>query len=86
MSFRAIILMNMRARNPMPDDILELLKAENLLDDYLARPAYQQNDYLGWISRAARAETRLKRINQMIDELRTGGVYMKMDHPSSSKK
>jgi uncharacterized protein YdeI (YjbR/CyaY-like superfamily) len=76
----------MRERNPMPDDILALLKSEQVLDDYMSRPAYQQNDYLGWISRAARVETRLKRINQMIEELRAGGVYMNMDHPSSSKK
>jgi uncharacterized protein YdeI (YjbR/CyaY-like superfamily) len=76
----------MRARNPMPDDILELLKSENVIEDYFARPSYQQNDYLGWISRAARAETRQKRINQMISELREGGVYMKMSHPASSKK
>ena len=75
----------MRARNPMPDDILELLESENLLNDYLARPAYQQNDYLGWIARAARPETRLKRVNQMLEELRAGGVYMKMEHPASSK-
>lgn len=79
-------LNGMRARNPMPDEILEVLKSENVLDDYLARPAYQQNDYLGWISRAARPETRLKRIRQMVDELQQGGVYMKMAHPASSKK
>ena len=69
----------------MPDDILELLESENLLSDYLARPAYQRNDYLGWIARAARPETRLKRVNQMLEELRAGGVYMKMGHPASSK-
>jgi uncharacterized protein YdeI (YjbR/CyaY-like superfamily) len=69
----------------MPDDILELLESENLLSDYLARPAYQRNDYLGWIARAARPETRLKRVNQMLEELRVGGVYMKMGHPASSK-
>jgi hypothetical protein len=35
-------LNGMRARNPTPDEILEVLKSENVLDDYLARPAYQQ--------------------------------------------
>jgi uncharacterized protein YdeI (YjbR/CyaY-like superfamily) len=70
----------------MPEDILVLLKSENVFDDFKARPAYQQNDYLGWISRAAKPETRLKRINQMLAELREGGVYMKMGHPASSKK
>ena len=69
----------------MPEEILVLLQSEKLYEDYLARPAYQQNDYLGWISRAAREETRIKRINQMLDELRAGGVYMKMKHPASNK-
>ena len=69
----------------MPEDVLELLNAEGVWQDYQARPAYQQNDYLGWISRAARPETRNKRIQQMLEELRVGGVYMKMDHPASKK-
>lgn len=69
----------------MPDDVMAILKSEKVLDDFTARPAYQQNDYVGWISRAARAETRQKRIIQMVHELRQGGVYMNMDHPSSSK-
>ena len=33
----------------MPEDVLELLNAEGVWQDYQARPAYQQNDYLGWI-------------------------------------
>lgn len=69
----------------MPEDVLELLKAEGVWKDYQARPAYQQNDYLGWISRAAKSETRTKRIQQMLEELRVGGVYMKMDHLASKK-
>ena len=55
------------------------------MHDYRARPAYQQNDYLGWIAQAKRADTRLRRIEQMLDELERGGVYMKMDHPPSAK-
>lgn len=53
--------------------------------DYEARPAYQRNDYIGWITRAAREETRSKRIAQMVDELQRGGVYMNMPHPPSVK-
>jgi len=30
-------------------------------------------------------ETRRKRIEQMLDELDAGGVYMGMDHPPSRK-
>jgi len=63
---------------PMPDDIAALLRERGLADAYNARPAYQQNDYVGWISRAKRPETRQKRIDQMLDELEAGGVYMKM--------
>lgn len=45
---------------------------------YQARPAYQQNDYLGWIARAMRPETQAQRLAQMLDELEQGRVYMPM--------
>ena len=69
----------------MPDDVLQALEEASLIADYEARPFYQRNDYLGWIGRAKQVETRERRITQMLDELRVGGVYMKMDHPSSRK-
>jgi uncharacterized protein YdeI (YjbR/CyaY-like superfamily) len=69
----------------MPDDVLTELTERRLLDDYNARPAYQRNDYLGWIGTAKLPETRAKRIAQMLDELEQGGVYMNMDHPPSRK-
>lgn len=62
----------------MPDDIRAVLESRSLTERYDARPAYQQNDYVGWIGRAKRPETRQKRIGQMLDELEAGGVYMKM--------
>ena len=74
-----------RPRHAMPDDVLAELTERDLLDDYDARPAYQRNDYLGWIGHAKLPETRAKRIAQMLDELEQGGVYMKMDHPPSRK-
>jgi hypothetical protein len=74
-----------RQRYPMPDLIKETLEERGLMDDYKNRPAYQRNDYIGWINRAKRPETVLKRLNQMLDELERGGVYMKMDHPPSKK-
>lgn len=46
---------------------------------YDARPPYQRNDYIGWIDRAKRPETRTKRIAQMLAELEQGDVYMKME-------
>jgi uncharacterized protein YdeI (YjbR/CyaY-like superfamily) len=60
----------------------QALSIRGLMDAYLARPAYQRNDYIGWITRAKREETREKRLSQMLDELTRGGIYMKMKwHP-----
>ena len=65
---------------------LELIDEKNgVASDYESRPAYQQNDYIGWIERAKRQETKEKRLQQMVDELKAGGVYMKMKHPASRK-
>ena len=63
---------------PLPDDVLEALKKNKLWDAYEQRPAYQQNDYTGWITRAKLPATRAKRLAQMLDELKRGDVYMKM--------
>jgi hypothetical protein len=66
----------------MPDFIREALTARGLMDSYRARPPYQQNDYIGWITRARLESTRQKRLNQMLAELRGGTKYMKMPwHP-----
>jgi len=69
----------------MPPFVEEALRKSGLSDAYYERPAYQQNDYLGWIQRAKRPETRQRRLRQMLDELRRGGVYMKMNHPPSRR-
>lgn len=70
----------------MPPDVRDALEEADAWADYQARPAYQRNDYIGWITRAAREETRSKRIAQMIAELQRGGVYMNMSHPPSAKE
>ena len=62
----------------MPDYVESALVDSGLMEPYRERPPYQQNDYIGWITRAKRPETRTKRIEQMLDELRAGDVYMKM--------
>jgi uncharacterized protein YdeI (YjbR/CyaY-like superfamily) len=67
-----------RPMNPMPESIKTLLIKHDVLELYKKRPAYQQNDYLGWIARAKLDETQIKRTNQMLDELKKGDVYMKM--------
>lgn len=63
----------------MPGFVRQALNERGLMDAYRQRPAYQQNDYLGWINRAKRPQTKEKRLNQMLDELERGNVYMKMD-------
>ena len=75
-----------RKRNTMPGFVKKALERRKLIRDYKLRPAYQQNDYIGWINQAKRQETKEKRLNQMLDELEKGGVYMKMKHPASAKK
>ena len=67
-----------RTKNPMPKFVREALNAKGLMEAYKARPPYQQNDYLGWINRAVREETREKRLKQMLDELAKGNKYMNM--------
>ena len=72
-----------RPEQEMPADVRMDLEERGVMELYDERPFYQRNDYLAWIGRAARIETRRKRIEQMLDELEQGGVYMKMDHPPS---
>ena len=67
-----------RPANPMPDFVKTALETHGLMDRYNQRPWYQRNDYLGWIARAKREVTRLKRLDQMLNELKAGDVYMKM--------
>ena len=69
-----------RPKHGVPDDVRRALVARGLADAYARRPAYQQNDYLGWIVYAARDETRRRRFQQMLDELVAGDVYMKMPY------
>lgn len=70
----------------MPGHVRAALDARGLMNEYRKRPAYQQNDYLGWIEQAKKQETKEKRLAQMLEELETGGVYMKMQHPASAKE
>ena len=69
----------------MPDDVEERLDASELRDAYDQRPHYQRNDYLAWITRAKRPDTRERRLRQMLEELELGGVYMGMNHNPSRR-
>jgi uncharacterized protein YdeI (YjbR/CyaY-like superfamily) len=68
----------LRERYPMPDFIRDAMAAKKLTVAYDARPPYQRNDYIGWITRAKLPETQQKRLAQMLEELAKGNVYMKM--------
>jgi hypothetical protein len=75
-----------RPIQPMLDRVGEALENRGLMTAYRSRPPYQQNDYLAWIARAKRPETKEKRLAQMLEELERGDVYMKMDWKKISKK
>ncbi|MGE3792894.1 MAG: YdeI/OmpD-associated family protein [Dehalococcoidia bacterium] len=49
-----------RPRYPIPDAVREALAARRPVEAYEARPAYQRNDYLGWIVLGQRPATREK--------------------------
>lgn len=67
-----------RAVHPMTLEVEQALDASDLWATYDARPAYQRNDYLGWIDQAKREDTHRKRLGQMLSELEDGDVYMGM--------
>jgi uncharacterized protein YdeI (YjbR/CyaY-like superfamily) len=76
-----------RKRYAMPDYVRDALIRNSLMQAYKVRPSYQQNDYVGWITRAARDATRRRRVAQMLEELARGDRYMKMPYkPSKPKK
>jgi len=64
----------------MPGYLRQALEERGLMDVYQARPPYQRNDYVGWIDRAKRSETKVRRLEQMLDELAPGDRYMKMPY------
>jgi uncharacterized protein YdeI (YjbR/CyaY-like superfamily) len=74
-----------RLLQPMPDDVREALLRLGLMTAYEERPAYQRNDYLLWLAGAKRPVTRQKRLEQMLQELADGGVYMNMKHRPSAR-
>ncbi len=73
-----------RPIHPIPDFVRDALVRRELMEAYHMRPPYQQNDYIGWISRAKRRETQEKRLAQMLDELAAGDSYMGMEYHAKS--
>ena len=72
------VLRPLRKREDMPGFVRDALDERGLRDKYNARPPYQRNDYLLWINKVKRDETRQKHLAQMLDELEAGNVYMGM--------
>lgn len=72
--------------NPMPDFVRAALDARGLHAAFDARPDYQRNDWLGWIARAKREETRQRRLEKMLTELAQGHGYMGMAWQPSPNK
>ncbi|WP_332688900.1 YdeI/OmpD-associated family protein [Devosia sp.] len=72
------VLRPLRKRETMPDFVGQALDERGLRNQYDARPPYQRNDYLLWINKAKRDETKRKHLDQMLEELEAGGVYMGM--------
>ncbi|WP_316355364.1 YdeI/OmpD-associated family protein [Devosia sp.] len=72
------VLRPLRKREVMPDFVRDALEERGLRARYDARPPYQRNDYLLWINKVKRDETRQKHLAQMLDELEAGNVYMGM--------
>jgi len=67
-----------RRIHTMPEDVEQALEQRGLMAAYNQRPPYQRNDYIGWIIRAKRPDTRHRRLEQMLFELEQGHLYMKM--------
>lgn len=68
----------LRKREDMPEFVSAALEERGLRAKYDVRPPYQRNDYLLWINKAQRDETKHKRLAQMLEELEGGGIYMSM--------
>ena len=69
-----------RPKYAMPEFVRTALESFGLHAAYDARPPYQRNDYLWWITTAKLPATQQKRLQQMLNELKKGDVYMKMPY------
>jgi uncharacterized protein YdeI (YjbR/CyaY-like superfamily) len=70
----------------MPDAVREALTSRDLMGAYDARPPYQRNDYISWITRAKRPETQQKRLDIMLRELAAGSGYMGLPYGATATR
>lgn len=69
---------NAKGEVPVPAPIRARLKKEGLWPRFEVLVFSYRRGYMGWITGAKLAATQAQRIQQMLDELRGGKVYMKM--------
>ena len=62
----------------LPDWYKKVLQKEKLLEKYESQIYTYRKGYLQWIEGAKQPQTKEKRINQMISEVRGGKIYMGM--------
>ena len=67
-----------RPKQTMTKFVKSALEKEGLKVAYDERPPYQRNDYLWWINDAVKDETKQRRLNNMLSELKQGHGYMGM--------
>lgn len=75
-----------RPIHPVPEFVRNALLAQNLMAAYHGRPPYQQNDYIGWITRARLEQTQQKRLSIMLEELASGSGYMGLKWTPPTRK
>jgi hypothetical protein len=63
----------------MPDFVRDALLEHWLIETYLSRAPHQQNDCIGWITRAKRHATKEMRLTQML-LVESGDKYKNMDY------
>lgn len=64
-----------RKNQVLPAFIKNELVKQKVYESYTQRPPYQQRDYISWIERAKQAGTKLRRLQIMVTDLKTG-IYM----------
>lgn len=64
-----------QSAQPMPGNVRDALAKRKLTDAFRARPDYQRNEYLKWITTAAGVQTKQQRLDQMLDELENGKLF-----------
>jgi len=74
-----------RPKPAMPGFVKKALQKRDLLKAYEKRPDYQQDHYLEWITEVKSQEIISQRLNQMLDELEQGNIFMQEEYRPPGK-